>query len=292
MKKVLITGGAGFIGSHTVDMAIERGLEPIIFDCQLLGYHRDDVKVINSSVTDREELRKILSECDGVIHLAAILGTQETINRPQEIVRTNVLGTLNVFELATEFEIPCVYIAVGNYWMNNPYSISKTTSERFVTMFNREKGSRIATVRGLNAYGPRQKQFPVRKIMPNFVIPAINNEEILVYGSGNQIMDMVYVRDLGAILVDTLLNIDSAMGTVIQAGMGLDTTVNYLANEVVRLADSTSKIVHADMRPGETPDSVVKADTSSLAKIGWSEDKLMPLEEGILETIKYYRENI
>ena len=99
--------------------------------------------------------------------MAAILGTSETVDHPQGTVNSNLLGALNVFEAARKFGVRVTHITVGNYWMNNPYAITKNAAERTAMVFNKNFGSRIAVVRGLNAYGERQKTTPVRKIVPN-----------------------------------------------------------------------------------------------------------------------------
>lgn len=289
--KIVVTGGAGFIGSHIVDALRQRDIEVIIFDRHKCSMHRDDFEFVVGDVKDKKLVDEIIKSSDGVIHLAATLGTQETINRPKYIVDTNIKGSLNVFFACRNYNTRAVYIAVGNHWMNNPYSITKTAAERFALMFNTEFGSKIAVVRGLNAYGPRQKQFPVRKIMPNLVIPALKNEQIIVYGSGNQIMDMIYVEDLAEILVRALLNDHGAYGRAIEAGMGEDTTVNHLVDIVVKMASSRAKVDHVAMRPGEIPDSIVKADTSTLEQIGWKKSEFTPLEVGIKKTIEWYKQS-
>ena len=254
--------------------------------------HRSDVEFVLGDVRDVDVVNDLLSGCDGVIHLAAILGTQETIGRPKEVVEVNIKGSLNIFEVCKKYNMKGVYIGVGNHWMNNPYSITKTIAERFALMYNKEFGTKIAVIRGLNAYGPRQKQFPVRKIIPNLVIPAIKNKEITIYGSGKQIMDMIYVIDLAQILVRALLSEHGIYDRVIEAGMGEDTTINKLAEVVITMIDSSSKITHVKMRPGEVPDSVVKANTSTLMQMGWSQNEFTPLEKGVRETIEWYRENV
>lgn len=289
MKKVVITGGAGFIGSHVVDSLRKRDIEVIIFDWYKAPLQREDITFILGDVKDRDKVFDVVANSDGVIHLAAILGTQETIKQPIPVVNVNIKGSLNIFEACYRFSKKAVYIAVGNYWMNNPYSITKTSAERFALMYNKEFSTKIAVVRGLNAYGPKQKDKPVRKIMPNLVIPALKNEEIIIYGSGNQIMDMIYVCDLADILVKALVYEHNIYDEVIEAGMGKDTRINELAELVVKMTNSKSKIKHVPMRPGEIEDSIVKANVENLEKLGISPSSLTSLCEGVLKTIEWYK---
>ena len=287
--KVVVTGGAGFIGSHVVDALRARDIQVLVFDRnELHDFHRSDVEFQLGDVRDPGAITTAIDSCDGVIHLAATLGTQETINRSRYITESNILGSLNVFKGCRDQSKKGVYITVGNHWMNNPYSITKSLSERFALMFNREFGTRIAVVRGLNAYGPRQKQFPVRKIMPNFIVPSLKGEPITIYGSGNQIMDMIYVEDLAELMVRALILDHDVYDACFEAGMGEDTTVNDLAEAVVDMTASDSPLNHVGMRPGEIPESVVKADISLLRKLDWLRSDFTPLDAGISATINWY----
>lgn len=285
MKKILVTGGSGFIGSYVVDNLIEKGFTPVIFDHKNKG-HRPDVEIFLGDTRDFTAVSEAVAVCDGVIHLAGVLGTQETINEPRPAVETNIFGGLNIFQACRNYGKKCVYIAVGNHWMNNSYSISKTTAERFALMFNKEHGTKIAIVRGLNAYGPRQKSEPVRKIMPNFVIPALKGEEITVYGDGSQVMDMIYVADLAEILVRALTEDHGVYDRVFEAGTGRDTTVKQIAEEVIKQV-GTGSLNFVPMRPGEPEKSVVLGNPETLKPLG--DIQLTTLEEGVAKTILWYR---
>jgi UDP-glucose 4-epimerase len=105
-------------------------------------------------IRDATSVTEAVSHADGVIHLAGVLGTQETIDNPRPAAETNILGGLNVLEAIAQYGVPAVNIAVGNHWMNNTYSITKSTVARFADMYNRYRGTRVSVVRALNAYGP------------------------------------------------------------------------------------------------------------------------------------------
>ena len=291
MDRVVITGGAGFIGSHVVDNLRKRGIAVTVFDRHLGPFHRNDLEFKLGDVKDRQSVMDVVERNDGIIHLAAVLGTQETVTNASNVTSVNIQGSLNVFDACKTHKKRGVYIAVGNHWMNNPYSISKTTAERLAIMYNREFGTQIAVVRGLNAYGPRQKPKPVRKVMPNFVIPALGGKELVIYGSGNQIMDMIYVEDLAEILVRALVLNHGVFDRPMEAGMGLDTRINELADLVLRTAGSGASIRHVSMRPGEIPESVVKGDIETLKCLDMSLKQMVPLDEGVKRTVDWYKMN-
>src|SRR5258706_4763333 len=209
MRKVLVTGGCGFIGAYVVEELQRKGYTPVIFDHhrRSIGEYLEGVEIFLGDVRDEVAVTEAMAHVEGWIHLAAVLGTQETIKNPRPAAQSNLLGGLNMLEAASQYNLPGVYIAVGNWWMNNPYSITKNMIERFVHMFNKDRGTRVNIVRAVNAYGPRQlAAFPfahgkVRKITPSFICRALSGMPIEVYGNGKQVSDMVYVGDVAHALV-------------------------------------------------------------------------------------------
>lgn len=294
--RVLVTGGTGFIGTCVVEELDRRGIAPVVMDrnAHAVGENvHPEFETIYGDVRDASLVSEAVYHTDAVIHLAATLGTQETIKDPRPAAETNVLGSLNVFQAASLRGVRAVYIAVGNHWMNNPYSISKTCAERFAYMFNRETGSKIAVVRALNAYGPRQKAKPVRKIMPNLVLPALERKPIQVYGDGEQVMDMIHVEDVARVLVEALLVDHDVYDSAFSAGSGVPTTVNQVAEAVIAECERQGLVAdglveHLPMRPGEPPNSVVVGDPLTLAPLGIRPQDLIRLEDGLKNTVAYY----
>lgn len=292
---VLVTGGTGFIGSHVVARLLELGDTPVIFDrhvkkppagCELiLGDVRDPVAVTEA-----------VAHVDGVIHLAAVLGTQETIANPRPAAETNILGALNVFEAVTQYGLPAAYAAVGNHWMNNGYSITKTAAERFADMYNTDRGARIAIVRAVNAYGPGQSVAApygwskVRKIMPAFICRALLGHPIEIYGDGSQVMDMVYVDDVADLFVRALKT--GPADRIYEAGPGRATTVLEIAQLVQLLVQewggTYAELQHLPMRPGEPPASRVVADPTTLLPLAPAGYDFLPLFNGVSETVRWY----
>jgi nucleoside-diphosphate-sugar epimerase len=297
MKYVLVTGGTGFIGRYVVEELRNRGYIPVILDREQRTQNYSNIvqPVVFGDIKDATLVTEAVAHVDGVIHLAGVLGTQETIANPLPAAETNILGGLNVLQACAQYDVPLVNIAVGNYWMSNTYSITKNTIERFCEMYTKFRGSQMTVVRALNAYGPRQVPVPpwgssrVRKIMPSFICRALSGEPIEIYGDGTQIMDMIYVEDVAEILVRALeLTNDDGAQPTIEAGTGRDTTVNMIAEEVVRnVPDATIK--YLPMRPGEEEQSVVKADPDKILDLG---HMLTPLEDGVRVTVDYFRDEV
>ena len=293
--KVLVTGGAGFIGQYVCEELENRGHNPVIFDHYDRGGYA--FPVILGDVRDGAAVTEAMAHVEGWIHLAAVLGTQETIQNPTPAAESNINGGLNMLEAAAQYETPGVYIGVGNHWMQNTYSISKTCVERFVHMFNAERGTRVNIVRAMNAYGPRQRAAPpygssrVRKITPAFACRALAGEPVEVYGDGGQVSEMVYVGDVAKALVIALEKAEQGIvfDRAVEVGRDEGITVQEFAQLVIDSAGSDSKIVNIPMRPGETPGATVKSDAETLALVDMSADELLPLAEGLARTVEYFR---
>lgn len=300
LTKVLVTGASGFIGSWVVERLLADGVKVVTFDHSVPGFltasDLTSVEMFHGDTRDEVAVTEAMSHVDGFIHLAGVLGTQETIQNPKPAIMTNIASGLHVLEAATQYGVPGVNIAVGNHWESNPYSISKSTVERLCEMYRKYRGTHVSTVRALNAYGPRQSvaqpygTSQVRKIMPSFISRALHGEAIQVYGDGSQIMDMIHVADVADFLVDTLWKTVEVgpLDTIIEAGTGANTTVLDIAETVVRYVGE-GRIEHLPLRAGETPGAVVRANTDTHAAIYPNGKRLMSLDEGTRQTVQYYR---
>lgn len=296
MRTVLVTGGNGFIGRYVVAELLVRGYHVSVLDTRS-RHVPPGVSLVLGDIRDATSVTEAVAHADGVIHLAGVLGTQETIANPRPAAETNILGGLNVFEAAAQYDVPLVNIAVGNFWMNNTYSITKSTMERFAAMMNRYRNTQISIVRALNAYGPGQiaaapfGPSKVRKIMPSFACRALTGQPVEVYGDGTQIMDMIYVEDVAKALVQTLETTADRgpLDTIIEAGTGRRTTVNDIAKAVVESV-GRGEIHYLPMRPGEEEHSVVLGDPSTLSAIGMDPADLVTLEDGVRRTVRYFED--
>ncbi len=318
--KVGLTGGAGFIAGHIIEELVERGHSVIVFDHlgrierEILRNAdpegRDHITQMIGTVTDERAVCELAAHVDGIIHLAAVLGTQETIQNPRPSAQTNILGSLNVFEAANQYDLPVVYAGVGNHWMRDhgtgAYTISKTAAEDFTRMFNKYRDGRISTVRPVNAYGPRQSiaapygTSKVRKIMPAFICRALTGNPIEVYGDGTQISDCVYVKDVARVFAGALEHTAShgALEDPVGVGPASSVTVNQVAWMVaaevaLQTGQEPVELVHLPMRPGEVPNAVVRADVSTLLQLPeeFHEDTFTSLRKGVAATVDYYHTN-
>lgn len=292
MNKILVTGGSGFIGLYVVENLLARGLAVTVLDIKRLALTANHLDCKIGSIADEAVIDKLVSKCDGVIHLAGLLGTHETIAQAKLMSQVNILGGLNILDACKKYGKKAVIISTGNFWMLNCYAITKRTMAKYALMYNREFNTKIAVVRGCNAYGPRQKAKPIRKIMPNFIIPALKNEPIKIYGTGNQVADLIYVTDLAEILTRALFMKHNSYDSIFQAGMGSNISVTEIAKLVISLAGSKSKIIYFPKRQGEDLDAVVKADISTLKPLKITVEDMMLTEEGIEKTIEWYKKHL
>jgi len=289
MKKILITGANGFIGTHVKKELKKRGYGIIVYDRHIPEKFDEDFWL--GDVRDRNSLSEAIALSDGAINLAGILGTSETVDNPFPSAETNLMGGLNFLEACRQHKKRGVQITVGNHYMNNTYSITRSAIERFALMYNKEHGTKVAIVRGLSVYGEHQKHKPVRKIAPNFICKALRGEAITVFGSGNNIQDQIYVGDIAYILVEALLNENTKFDKIYEAGTGVKTSVNDIANLVNRLTDNQAGTEHIEMRAGEIDESIVLGNPETLKELLPNDFKFTDLETGYRKTIAWYKEN-
>ncbi len=270
MKRILITGGAGFIASHTIQAALQRGYDVVTnvrdANASSLNYldesEYDRVSVYPIDMRDEAGIYSLVEKVDGVIHLAGLLGTKN-VNQSWLYYDINVRGALNLLEACTNLNVPMVGIAVGNWFETNNYSNSKFAAEREMLKYARYRGTRVNIVRGLNAYGERQKVIGTGKIIPTFITQALNSEPIHVYGGQDAcgVMDMVEVGDVANVLLNVLeqTNETPSYGNVYEAGTGVGLSVWDIAQTIVAKVRSKSEILAVPMRNGESERSVVVA---------------------------------
>ncbi len=289
--RIVVTGGQGFIGKAVVENLLARGHEVVVFDRVQRPGLPEGATFELGDVRDAAAVEETISHSDGFIHLAAILGTAETVISPKESVDTNIHGALNVFRAARLHNRRGVQIATGSSSWNNTYAITKHCAERFAYMFNAEFDTRIAVVEAVNVYGPYQKIRPVRKAVPSFISRALLGDPIQIYGDGEQILDMLYIEDCAEILVRALLMDHGVYQSRLEAGTGENITCNQLARMIVELTGTDSEIEYLPMRPGEPKRSHTQGNPATLAPLGWGAGDFTPLHEGLERTIRWYEEN-
>jgi UDP-glucose 4-epimerase len=247
--RILVTGGAGFIGSAVRRHLDLLGWEMVSFDSPY-------------DVCNPRDIYDAVAGVDGVIHLAGILGTEETIDSAGLLVNVNIGGALNVLEACEHHRVPMVQIGTGHRGQLNTYAITKACAEDLALMRARFRGQQVNIVRAFHAYGPGQKapkpygEATVRKIIPAFVCAALTGDPIVVNGTGEQTIDLVHVDDVARALVEAL---SGPYGQVVEAGTGDPVTVYRAACDVVDQLGSCSDIVFQKMRDGEPYISTVYA---------------------------------
>lgn len=275
-KGVLITGGAGFIGSQVAQMLPEA----LTADRHMkLGVD------LYLDVTDRAAVLHTFQEVlpHTVIHLAGMLGTHELVDNSYEASRVNILGTLNILDACLATRARLVFVSKPNVWLNT-YSITKDTCERFIQMYRGTHGLQAVVLKPFNVYGPGQPiedEAGYRKAVPTW----LTQPQIEIYGDGSQTMDLVHVRDTARAFALAVERFSDADGLSIEIGSGVETSVTDLANQISRY--TTAPVVHLPMRKGEVPQTHLAADIT-LAKqhLGWA--PAVPLDLGLLETIRWY----
>lgn len=264
-----VTGGSGFIGSWICRELEARGHTPYVLD------HRGRVEHgMLGDVRDQTVVMEFAAHVDAIIHLAAVLGTVETIDAPHAAAETNIVGTLNVFEACSRYDLPVVFAAVGNANIaRGTYCITKSAGERFVDMYREDRGLRVISVRPMNAFGAGQSApapyggAKVRKIVPSFICSALSGDAMRLYGGGTQVSDSVWVGDVARVFVSAL---ESAVaGRIpshpIDVGNRVPSTVLKVAETVQRFVPD-AVVENVPMRAGE-PHGGAMQDNDMLLRV-------------------------
>ena len=265
--KYLVTGGAGFIGSHLVEKLISRGDQVVVFDnlstgsASNLSGAKGKIKFEQGNILDRAVIDKLVSESDFVVHLAAALGVFNIVNKPLESLKTNLQGSEVVLEACDKYRKPVLIASTSEIYGKNDkvplneeddriighplksrwsYSEAKAVDESLAYFYYLENKLPIRIVRFFNTVGPRQIGH-YGMVVPRFVSAALKNEPLSVYGSGDQIRCFCHVNDAVRAL---LLGMDSAkaIGEVFNVGNNQQISILELAKKVIEITGSTSAI--------------------------------------------------
>lgn len=307
--RILITGGAGFLGSHLCDRLIAEGHEVICLDNFFTGRRKNILHLIshpNFEVIRHDVVQPILLEVDRIYHLACPASPVHYQYNPVKTIKTNVLGTHNMLGLAkrvkARFLLASTSEVYGNpvehpqketYWGNvNPiglrscYDEGKRAAETFTMDYHRQSGVDVRIVRIFNTYGPRMMPDDGR-VVSNFIIQALKGQDLTVYGDGGQTRSFCYVDDLIDGMV-RMMNIEKFTGPV-NIGNPEEYTILDLAKKIISMTGSRSKIVY---RPLPEDDPVQRRPDISLAVqvLGWRPK--VSVDDGLRMTIEYFRKEL
>jgi UDP-glucose 4-epimerase len=300
---VLITGGAGFIGSHIAELLQGRATIRVL-DNLRTGYRANlrglDVHFIEGSILDRDTVRAAMEGIDYVFHLAALVSVPESVERPHDCVALNVIGLLNVLEAAVDARVRklCLSSSAAIYGDSpivpkvetmmpeprSPYAVTKLDGEFYCRQFTETGRLETAALRFFNVFGPRQDpRSAYAAAVPIFMQQALAGETITIFGDGGQTRDFVHVRDIAA--ANVFVATTPGLTGVFNVGYGESLTVLELAEQIIALAGSRSKIRFAPARAGDVRHS--RASVGKLQQAGFR--PISSLDAGLLETFAHFR---
>lgn len=277
---ILVTGGAGFIGSHIVEH-FQGTAEVRVLDNLRTGYRRNleglTHRFIEGSILDRPLVREAMQGVDYVFHLAAMISVPESMEKPVECTEINTIGTLVVLEEAARAGVKKLVLSSSSaiYGDNpispktedlppqpkSPYAITKLDGEFYCQMFSATGRLQTACLRYFNVFGPRQDpKSAYAAAVPIFTHRAVQGQPLTIYGDGEQTRDFIYVKDIAA--ANAFFATQSPATGVFNVAYGGRITVNELASTLVRLTASSSPIEHAPERVGD-----IKHSQASVARL-------------------------
>lgn len=310
MTRVLITGGAGFIGHHLSIAWRQRGAEVVILDNFRTGKRENLASIeravgatgwrlVEGSITDRDAVARAIEGCTIVHHLAAQVSVPESVERPVECVEINVIGTLNVLDAARAAGVQRVVFSSSAAVYGDdprspktedmtpspksPYGITKLDGEFYLRMYAEMYGLPTVSLRYFNVFGPRQDPKSVyAAAVPIFIERAVQGREITIFGDGTATRDFVFVGDVASANILAATSERAGRGEVYNVAQGGITTISDLVSEVRGLLRSDSVVTHKPERAGD-----IKHSRASIAKIvtelGF--EPRMSLREGLRASI-------
>jgi UDP-glucose 4-epimerase len=270
-KNVLVTGGAGFIGSHLVERLVEAGANVTVLDNFRTGLRenldgvKDDIELVTGSIMEPDDLARVAPGKDLISHQAAQLEITRALDDPVEDLITNTVGTLNVLKAAVAAGVPkvvmassaCVYgqaVETPQQEDTHPtepnwaYGVSKLATEKYGLIFNEMHGLNVVSLRYGIVYGPREWY---GRVLTIFLKRALENQPLVVFGDGLQIRDFVHVRDVVAMNMLCLQN-DAADNQIFNVSTAQPTDINTLARLVRKAAGKDIEVIHEDIEEGKS----------------------------------------
>lgn len=310
MKTVLVTGGAGFIGSHLCDRLLDDGNTVICLDNFFTGQKKNVVHLLDNpyfELVRHDVTQPYFAEVDEIYNLACPASPVHYQYNPIKTSKTSVMGAINMLGLAKRvkgkmlqastsevYGDPKIHPQVESYWGNvNPiglrscYDEGKRCAETLCMDYHRQNRVRVKIVRIFNTYGPRMFLRDGR-VVSNFIVQALQNEGITIYGDGSQTRSFQYVDDLIEGMVRMMATEDSFIGPVNVGNPG-EFTIKELAEKVIEMTGSRSKLLYKPL-PADDPAQRKPDIALAQEKLGWAPK--ICLEEGLKKTIAYFEEEL
>ena len=303
--KILVTGGAGFIGSQVADAFITQGHDVVIADDLSTGFEKNinpKARFFKINICDQSIQHIFESErFDVVNHHAAQIDVRKSVADPKFDANTNIIGTINLLENCVKTSVKkFMFASTGgaiygeqeyfpadeNHSQSplSPYGISKLAIEKYLYYYFIQHGLPFTILRYANIYGPRQNPFGEAGVVAIFVSKLLNNEQPVINGDGKQTRDYVFVQDA---VKANLLNLLNGESNIYNVGTGIETSVNYLFNELIKITGSKMKEKHGSAAPGEQQRSVISSE-KIYNKTGWKPS--ISIQEGLKKTIGYFKD--
>jgi UDP-glucose 4-epimerase len=305
--KVLVTGGAGFIGSHLVDRLVLEGHEAVVVDNLATGKRRNINRAARFYKMDIQSwrLERVFrnERPNVVMHLAAQMDVRKSVEDPMFDAQVNVLGTLNVLQQAVKHGVrKVVFSSSGGAIYGeqeaypapethvtrplSPYGLSKLCGEQYLSYFQRVSGLQAVSLRYANVYGPRQDPEGEAGVVAIFIQKMLNNEQAVINGNGRQTRDFVFVDDV--VEANLAMMGQETQGTY-NVGTGVETSINDLFRILVQHTGSNCKEVHGPSKKGEQARSAID-NTKLRHEVSW--EPKADLSEGLKKTVDYFRERL
>lgn len=308
-KKVVITGGAGFIGSNLAEELVKKHYVLVLDDLstgkaknfQNLN-SKENFEFVRGNITDLDSLKRLFHEVDYVFHQAAIPSVQRSVENPAATNETNVTGTLNVLIAARDCGVKKVVNASSSSVYGgapelpktedikpnplSPYGVSKLTGEYYCRVFSEIYGVKTVNLRYFNIYGPKQDpKSEYAAVIPRFITRILNNQPPIIYGDGTQTRDFTFVKD---VVKANILAMEHDIEGTFNIARGEQVSINELATTIMGLVGVRADAVNDRPRPGDIKDSL--ADIS-LAKEKLKYEPEFSLTKGLEETIQWFQKN-
>jgi UDP-glucose 4-epimerase len=308
MRRVVITGGAGFVGSHITEKLANQGYQITILDDistgkmanieVLLG--RPNVEFVQGSITDITLLQRIFRGAYYVFHQAAIPSVPRSIENPQASHDVNVTGTLNVLLAARDNSVKkVVYASSSSVYGDtpklpkvedmipgpqSPYAVTKLAGEYYCRVFHEVYGLPIISLRYFNVYGPRQDpNSQYAAVIPRFIESVLRKNPPVIFGDGEQTRDFTFVGD---VVEANILAAESNVNGIVNIGSGAGITINQIAELIIKLVQGSGiKPSHVESRPGDVMHSL--ADIAKARRFGYK--PRYNLNEGLKETVRGFQ---